>query len=106
MLGVLMQGSGYGWGSIKALYGQRSGRLTMLFGKVAALAVVVFVMVIALFGVDAASSTVVALIDGKTLAYPDGITILKAGLAFFLLFVFFAMVRFVPADPFPRSALP
>src|SRR5258708_28598101 len=101
-----MQGSEFGWGTIKTLYTQRSGRLTMLFGKVAALAVVVFVMVIALFGVDAASSTAVALIDGKTLAYPDGITLVKAGVAGFLIFGFLASLGVARATLFPPSALP
>src|SRR5260370_11462107 len=77
----------------------------MLFGKVAALAVVVFVMVIALFGVDAASSTAVALIDGKTLAYPDGITIVKAVVACFLIFGFWAMFGLALATLFQQSAL-
>jgi ABC-type transport system involved in multi-copper enzyme maturation permease subunit len=105
IVGVLMQGSEYGWGTIKTLYTQRSGRLTMLFGKVAALAVVVFVMVIALFAVDAASSTVVALIDGKTIAYPDTTTIVKAVVACFLIFGFWAMFGLALATLFQQSAL-
>jgi ABC-2 type transport system permease protein len=105
IVGVLVQGSEYGWGTIKTLYTQRSGRLTMLFGKVAALAVVVFVMVIALFAVDAASSTVVALIDGKTIAYPDAITIAKAIVACFLIFGFWAMFGLALATLFQQSAL-
>jgi len=105
IVGVLMQGSEYGWGTIKTLYTQRSGRLTMLFGKVAALAVVVFVMVIALFGVDAASSTAVALIDGKTIAYPDATTIVKAIVACFLIFGFWAMFGLALATLFQQSAL-
>jgi ABC-2 type transport system permease protein len=105
IVGVLVQGSEYGWGTIKTLYTQRSGRLTMLFGKVAALAVVVFVMVIALFAVDAASSTIVALIDGKTIAYPDATTIVKAIVACFLIFGFWAMFGLALATLFQQSAL-
>src|SRR5258708_21754384 len=77
----------------------------MLCGKVAALAGVVFVMVIALFGVDAASSTVVALIDGKTLAYPEATTIVKAIVACFLIFGFWAMFGLSLATLFQQSAL-
>ena len=105
IVGVLMQGSEYGWGTMKTLYTQRSGRLTMLFGKVAAMAVVVFVMVIALFAVDAASSTVVALIDGKTLSYPDATTTVKAIVACFLIFGFWAMFGLALATLFQQSAL-
>ena len=105
IVGVLMQGSEYGWGTIKTLYTQRAGRLTMLFGKVAALAVVVLVMVLALFAVDAAASTAVALIDGKTLSYPDATTILKAVVACFLIFGFWAMFGLALATLFQQSAL-
>src|SRR3984893_7199890 len=58
ILGVLVQGSQYGWGTSKTLHTQRSGRLTMLFGKPAALVALVLLMVGALFAVAAASSTV------------------------------------------------
>ena len=105
IVGVLMQGSEYGWGTMKTLYTQRSGRLTMLFGKVAAMAVVVFVMVIALFAVDAASSTVVALIDGKAISYPDATTTVKAIVACFLIFGFWAMFGLALATLFQQSAL-
>src|ERR1700676_4304687 len=100
IVGVLMQGSEYGWGTMKTLYTQRSGRLTMLFGKVAAMAVVVFVMVIALFAVDAASSTVVALIDGKTISYPDATTTVKPMVACSLSLVL-GPVRAGPRDAVP-----
>src|SRR5258708_35532029 len=66
IVGVLMQGSEYGWGTIKTLYTQRSGRLTMLFGKLLAMFVVVLVIVLGLFAVDAACSWIVAHLDGKT----------------------------------------
>src|SRR6202163_2588387 len=105
IVGVLVQGSEYGWGTMKTLYTQRYGRLTMLFGKVGALAVVVFVMVIALFAVDAASSTVVALIDGKTISYPDATTTVKAIVACFLIFGFWAMFGLALATLFQQSAL-
>jgi ABC-2 type transport system permease protein len=105
IVGVLMQGSEYGWGTIKTLYTQRSGRLAMLFGKLAALAVVVFAMVVALFAVDAASSTVVALVDGKTFAYPEADVILKAIAAGFLIFGFWAMFGLALATLFQQSAL-
>ena len=105
IVGVLMQGSEYGWGTIKTLYTQRSGRLTMLFGKLAAMAVVVLVMVVALFAVDAASSTVVATVDGKPLTYPDATEILKAVVATFLIFGFWAVFGFALATLFRQSAM-
>ena len=59
----------------------------------------------ALFGVDAVSSTVVALIDGKTIAYPDANTIVKAIVACFLIFGFWALFGLALATLFQQSAL-
>ena len=79
ILGVLSQGSEYGWGTIKTLYTQRPGRISMLTGKLLALILAVLVMVLALFAVDALSSFVVALVDRKaTIAFPAAVDILKA----------------------------
>src|SRR6202158_4438726 len=78
ILGVLVKGSEYGWGTMKTLYTQRSGRLAMLFGKLAALGALVLLMVVALFAVDAASSSVVAFLDGKAITFPGADVILEA----------------------------
>jgi ABC-2 type transport system permease protein len=105
ILGVLVQGSEYGWGTMKTLYTQRSGRLTMLFGKVAALAVLVLLMVVGLFAVDAASSVVVAQLDGKPITFPGVDVILEAIVAGFLIFGFWAMFGFALATVFKQSAM-
>jgi ABC-2 type transport system permease protein len=105
IMGVLVQGSEFGWGTIKTLYTQRYGRLTMLFGKIAALAVLVLVMVVALFAVDAASSWVIALIDGKPVAFPGAAVILQAIVAAFLIFGFWAVFGFALATIFRQSAM-
>lgn len=105
IVGVLMQGSEYGWGTIKTLYTQRSGRLTMLFGKLAALAVVVALMVVGLFAVDAASSSVVAAIDGKTITFPAADVIVKAVVAAFLIFSFWAIFGLALSTLFKQSAM-
>jgi ABC-type transport system involved in multi-copper enzyme maturation permease subunit len=105
IVGVLMQGSEYGWGTIKTLYTQRAGRLTMLFGKIAALAVVVLVMVVALFAVDAASSSVVALVDGKAITFPGADVITKGVIAAFLIFAFWAVFGLALSTLFRQSAM-
>jgi ABC-type transport system involved in multi-copper enzyme maturation permease subunit len=105
IVGVLVQGSEYGWGTIKTLYTQRSGRLTMLFGKLAALAVLVLFMVIALFAVDAACSAVIALLDGKTIAFPGAVEIVKGIVAGLLIFGFWAVFGFGLATLFKQSAM-
>jgi ABC-2 type transport system permease protein len=105
IMGVLVQGSEFGWGTIKTLYTQRYGRLTMLFGKISALAVLVLVMVVALFAVDALSSWVIALIDGKPVAFPGADVVLRAIVAGFLIFGFWAVFGFSLATIFRQSAM-
>ncbi|HEY1455588.1 MAG TPA: ABC transporter permease subunit [Candidatus Dormibacteraeota bacterium] len=105
IMGVLAQGSEYGWGTMKTLYTQRSGRLAMLGGKIAALAVLVLVTVIALFAVDAVASTIIALIDGKSISYPGADVVLEAIGAGFLIYGFWAMFGFVLATVFRQSAM-
>jgi ABC-2 type transport system permease protein len=105
ILGVLVQGSEYGWGTMKTLYTQRAGRLTMLYGKVAALAVLVLFMVVGLFAVDAASSVVVAQLDGKSITFPGVDVILEAIVAGFLIFGFWAAFGFALATVFKQSAM-
>ena len=105
ILGVLVQGSEYGWGTIKTLYTQRADRLTMLFGKLAALAVVVLFMVVALFAVDAACSAVIAMIDGKPIDFPGAGEIVKAIVAGLLMYGFWAAFGFGLATVFKQSAM-
>jgi ABC-2 type transport system permease protein len=105
IMGVLVQGSEYGWGSIKTLFTQRYGRSTMLVGKLTALAVLVLLMVVALFAVNAAASLVVVTIDGKPVAFPDTDVILKAIAAGFLIFGFWAVFGLTLATVFRQSAM-
>jgi ABC-2 type transport system permease protein len=105
IVGVLMQGSEYGWGTVKMLYTQRDGRLSMLFGKLAAIAVVALVMVVGLFAVNAASSTAAALLDGKSTAFPDASEIGKGMAAMFLIYGFWSGFGLILATLFRQSAM-
>ncbi len=105
ILGVLSQGSEYGWGTIKTLYTQRPGRVAMLAGKLCALSVAVLVMVLALFAIDALSSYVVASIDGKSTAYPAAVDVVKGLAAAWLIFEFWAVFGFALATLFRQSAM-
>ena len=105
ILGVLSQGSEYGWGTIKTLYTQRPGRVALLAGKLGALSLAVLVLVLALFAIDALSSYVVASIDGKSTALPAGVDILKGLAAGWLIFEFWAVFGFFLATLFRQSAL-
>jgi ABC-2 type transport system permease protein len=105
IVGVLAQGSEYGWGTVKTLFTQRSGRLTMLFGKLAAVAVIVLVMVVGLFAVDAGASVIVATLDGKSISFPAVDVILKAIGAGFVIFGFWAVFGVTLATVFRQSAM-
>ena len=105
ILGVLSQGSEYGWGTIKTLYTQRPGRIAMLAGKLGALSLAVLVLVLALFGVDALSSYVVAFIDGKSTDLPAAVDIVKGLAAGWLIFEFWAVFGFALATLFRQSAM-
>ncbi len=105
IVGVLLQGSEFGWGTVKTLYTQRDGRLTMLAGKVGAVALCVLVMVLGLDAVDAVSSIGAALLDGKAIAFPDGVVILKGIGALYLSFAFWAVFGLALATLFRQSAM-
>ncbi|TMD19866.1 MAG: ABC transporter permease [Chloroflexi bacterium] len=105
IVGVLLQGSEYGWATIKTLYTQREGRIVMLLGKLGALAVVVLVLAVGLFAVDALASGGAAAIDGKSLEYPDFQLIVKGVGAIYLIFGFWALFGFTLATLFRQSAM-
>jgi ABC-2 type transport system permease protein len=105
ILGVLSQGSEYGWGTMKTLFTQRPGRLALLAGKLAALSLVVLALVLALFAVDALASYVVASIDGKSTAFPATVDLLKGMAAGWLIFEFWAVFGLALATLFRQAAL-
>ena len=105
ILGVLMQGSEYGWGTVKMLYTQHAGRVAMLLGKLGALATLIVVMVIGLFTVDAVSSVAAALLDGKSIEFPPASEIAKGIAAMSLIYAFWAGFGFILATLFRQSAM-
>jgi ABC-2 type transport system permease protein len=105
IIGVLLQGSEFGWGTVKTLYTQRSGRLAMLTGKLLTLAVVILVMVAALFAAAAVSSFVVATLEGADTTFPTVDLILKGIGGCFLIYWFWAMLGLVLATIFRQSAM-
>lgn len=86
LLGVLATGSEFGWGTLKTLLIQGPGRVEVFVGKLAALAVVVLVFVLAMMGVAAGLSAILASADGAHSAWPDAVDILKGIGAGWLIF--------------------
>ena len=105
IVGVLSQGSEYGWGTVKTLFTQHPGRLSLLAGKLVALFLLVLVMVVGLFAVTAAASYGAALLDGKTVSWPDAETVAKGVAAEWLIYCFWAAFGFCLATVFRQSAM-
>jgi len=105
IIGVLVQGSEFGWGTVKTLFTQRSGRLTMLAGKLVALAVMVMLMVVGLFAATAAASVVVAVLEGADTTFPPADVIAKGLGACFLIYGFWALLGLALATLFRQSAM-
>src|SRR3954469_23996360 len=70
ILGALMAGSGYGWGTVKTVALQGPGRLTSLTGSLAALLTAVVGLVVALFATDVAVSLAVATSESRSVVWP------------------------------------
>src|SRR5438067_1009241 len=105
ILGVLSQGSEYGWGTVKTLFTQHPGRLSLLAGKLIALAVLVLAMAVALFAVDAGTSWLLSLIDGKAVDWPALQDVGKGIAAAWLIYSFWAAFGLALATLFRQSAL-
>ncbi len=87
ILGVLAMGSEYGWGTLKTIFTQKPSRLTVFVAKFWALVVVSLVLAGLVLAASAASSTVLALLDGQALQWPDLLTIAEATGALWLILV-------------------
>jgi ABC-type transport system involved in multi-copper enzyme maturation permease subunit len=79
MLGVLAVGSEYGWGTLKTLFTQRSGRLRILAAKLSGLAVTLVGFVLVVYALGALASYVIATREGAAVAWPS-VSLLLRGL--------------------------
>jgi ABC-2 type transport system permease protein len=71
VLGALMFGGEYGWGTVKTMLTQRAGRATVLAGQFVALAVAVLTGVLVLYGLGAATSAAIALAEDQPMNWPS-----------------------------------
>jgi ABC-type transport system involved in multi-copper enzyme maturation permease subunit len=78
VLGALMFGGEYGWGTVKTLLTQRPGRTTVLAGQLLALAAALIVCITVLFATGAASAAALAVAEDQPLDWP-GIMALAEG---------------------------
>jgi ABC-2 type transport system permease protein len=78
MLGVLALGSEYSWGTLRALFTQRPGRLSIFAAKLVAVAAGLVPFVAVAFAVGVLSSSLIALAEGEDMAWPSAWLIVRA----------------------------
>lgn len=78
MLGVFALGSEYGWDTLKTLFVQGPGRLTVFGAKLVALGIVLVPFVLALFAAGAIASIVIAQIEDAPIVWPPAWLLLRA----------------------------
>lgn len=71
VLGALMFGGEYGWGTVKTLLTQGPGRTPIVVGQLLALAVALLVGVSVLFAAGAASATAIAVVEDQAMVWPE-----------------------------------
>lgn len=105
LLGALMVGAEYGWGTVKTVYAQRPGRLQVLAGQLGAISVINALVVTGLYVVAALCSVVVANLAGAQVVWPALLDILKAMGATWLVFEAWILFGMVLAYLFRQSAM-
>ena len=105
IIGVLSQGSEYGWGTVKTAFTQRPRRLEWLAGKLVSVALTMLVMTLLLLAMAALTSFVLATIDGGDRTWPAAVVILKGILSAWLIYCFWGFFGFGLATLFRQSAM-
>ena len=77
VLGALMFGGEYGWGTVKTLFTQRPARATVLAGQFTALTVAVLIGVTVLFAAGTLSSVGIAMAEDQSTAFPAPLDLVK-----------------------------
>ncbi len=77
VLGALVAGSEYSWGTLKTVFTQRPGRLATLTGRVVVFQVWMAIMTVIIFAVGAGYSAVIASFEGHAIVWPAAIDIVK-----------------------------
>jgi len=77
VVGALFAGSEYGWGTMKTMFTQGPGRLTVWVGRLVVFAAWMLILTVVLFAVGALSSVVVALFQGHVIAGPAAFDLAK-----------------------------
>lgn len=84
--GAIFAGSEFGWATMKTMFTQRPGRLTVWAGRVVVFAVWMAIMTLVLFAFGAASSVFVASFQSHSITWPAATDIVKGFGALWLIF--------------------
>jgi len=77
VLGAILAGSEYSWGTLKTLFTQGPGRLTTWTGRMVAFTVWMGILTIILFAVGAAYSVLIVSVNNQAIAWPSVVDIAK-----------------------------
>jgi ABC-type transport system involved in multi-copper enzyme maturation permease subunit len=105
ILGALAAGSEYGWGTLKTILTQRSGRLSVLGGKLLAVGVVLVAFSLLVLGTGAVSSYVVARLLEVPVEWPSVGNVLKGLGVIWLIMAAWASVGMFLSTLFRGTAL-
>jgi ABC-2 type transport system permease protein len=86
VVGALYAGSEYSWGTMKTMFTQRPGRLTVWAGRVVVFSLWMGIMTVVLFAVGAAGSVVVASFQNHAITWPAALDVAKGAGAIWLVF--------------------
>ena len=86
VMGALIAGSEYSWGTMKTLFTQGPSRLTVWAGRSVVFATWAAFMTLILFAVGAACSVVIASFEGHSISWPAIVDVAKGAGAIWLIF--------------------
>ena len=105
ILGALLAGSDYGWGTLKTVLSQRPGRLVVFFAKMLALGAALALFVLLAFVAGALCSLAVAGLQGAAVDWPSPVELLEALAAGAIILAAWAALGVFLATLFRSTAL-
>ena len=105
IVGVLVQGSEFAWGTVKTALVQLPGRISIVVGQLVTIAGVALIMAIALFAFDAISAYVIAMLDSKAISWPAASEIVRGLAAAWLILYVLAALGYALATLARQSAI-
>lgn len=105
IVGVLVQGSEFSWGTVKTAYVQLPGRAGIAIGQLVSIALLTLVMAVGLFAVDGGAAYLFVTIDGHPATWPALADLIKGAAAAWLILGLLAVLGYGLATAFRQSAL-